>query len=321
MARRIEARVLETTWFERHGSKPVMVIPERWPEDYQRLTKRRIDAILNNPNLALIEAPEFKRRWNVEPWDEQLERALREWLLDRLEGTLRSQSPSLTSCARLVEHAARDSDFCEVAEHYFLLLQWVDWGLVDHLPRLVLAESVPFLPILRYKPSGLAKRAQWEKTWELQRLEDEGKHKDPIPVPPKYTSKDFLDGNYWRLRGKLDVPKERFILFPHCERAADRSPVILWAGFNPLQQAQAIATYYLEMKEREGWGNERLVLLLAGIAELVPWVKQWHNDPHPEHGERMGDYFAQFLSEEAAALGVPASEIPEVAGMLVSTFR
>ncbi|MGH9336916.1 MAG: DUF6429 family protein [Vicinamibacteria bacterium] len=105
------------------------------------------------------------------------------------------------------------------------------------------------------------------------------------------------------------------------ERAADPSPVILWAGFNHLQQAQAIAAYYLDMKDREGWTPERLTPLLAGIAELVLWVKQWHNDPDQEHGERMGDYFAQFLSDEAAALGVPVSEIPEVAATSVSTFR
>jgi len=30
-------------------------------------------------------------------------------------------------------------------------------------------------------------------------------------------SADFLKGDYWRLRGKLDVPKERWVSFPHCE--------------------------------------------------------------------------------------------------------
>ena len=38
-----------------------------------------------DPNIRLIEQPEYKRRWNTEPWESQLERALREWLLDRLE--------------------------------------------------------------------------------------------------------------------------------------------------------------------------------------------------------------------------------------------
>ena len=38
--------------------------------------------------------------------------------------------------------------------------------------ELVEAESVPLLPILRYKPTGLRKRAEWENTWDLQRHED-----------------------------------------------------------------------------------------------------------------------------------------------------
>ena len=38
--------------------------------------------------------------------------------------------------------------------------------------ELVEAESVPLLPILRYKPSGLRNASEWEKTWDLQRQED-----------------------------------------------------------------------------------------------------------------------------------------------------
>ncbi len=60
-----------------------------------------------------------------------------------------------------------------------------------------------------------------------------------IPVPPKYTSADFRKGEWWRLRGKLDVPKERFILYPGAERAGDATPVVGWAGWDHLQQAQA----------------------------------------------------------------------------------
>lgn len=124
-----------------------------------------------------------------------------------------------------------------------------------------------------------------------------------IPVPPKYQSKDFLKSDYWRLRGGLDVPKERFVSFPHCSRDADGSLLIAWAGWNPLQLATAIATYYFDMKDNEGWAPERLVPLLAGIAELVPWIKQWHNDPDPGHGQRMGDYLDILVDDEAKALG------------------
>jgi len=121
-------------------------------------------------------------------------------------------------------------------------------------------------------------------------------------VPPKYQSKDFLKTDYWRLRGGLDVPKERWISYPGCERGADGSLVIAWAGWDHLQQATALATYFIDMKEREGWCRERLQPLLAGLLELVPWLRQWHNDMNPDFGARMGDYYESFVSDEARAL-------------------
>jgi hypothetical protein len=128
-------------------------------------------------------------------------------------------------------------------------------------------------------------------------------------VPPKYQSKDFLKTDYWRLRGGLDVPKERWVSLPGCERGADGSLVIAWAGWNPLQQATAIASYYLDMKENEGWDAARLCPLLAALHELSAWLTQWHNDPDPTHGERMGDYYHSFITEEARSLGYTLTDL------------
>ena len=130
-----------------------------------------------------------------------------------------------------------------------------------------------------------------------------------IPVPPKYRSADFLGNTFWRLRGALDVPKERFVSYPHCERDADPTPVIAWAGWDHLQQAQALAAYYVQMKENEAWPPERLTPLLAGLLELLPWLKQWHNDLDPTHGVRLGDYFADFVAEEARTLGLTLDQV------------
>ena len=128
-------------------------------------------------------------------------------------------------------------------------------------------------------------------------------------LPPKYNSADFLDSTHWRLRGKLDVPKERFISYPHAEREADPTLVIAWAGWDHLQQAKALAAYYVRMKEQEGWAPERLKPLLAGLLELIPWLKQWHNDLDPAYGIGMGDYFAGFVDEEARALGFTLDDV------------
>jgi hypothetical protein len=111
------------------------------------------------------------------------------------------------------------------------------------------------------------------------------------------------------LRGKFDVAKERFITFPFCERDVDQTPVIAWAGWNHLEQAQAIASYYERVKNHEGWGSERRIPLLAAILELLPWLKQWYNDIHPEYHERMGDFFEQFVQEEARTMEITLDDI------------
>jgi hypothetical protein len=131
----------------------------------------------------------------------------------------------------------------------------------------------------------------------------------PIPVPPKYQSKDFLKSDFWRLRGGLDVPKERWISYPGCERGSDGSLVIAWAGWNHLQQATALAGYYMDMKDNEGWDPSRLQPLLASLLELVPWLEQWHNELDPVFGERMGDYYRGFVSQEARELGFTLDDL------------
>jgi hypothetical protein len=387
LARRIAAGEEESSWFTRHGSTPITEIPYEWPEEYKQVVQNRIDLIENNKSIGLIERPEYKRRWNIEPWEQQQERALRNWLLDRLEsyfdfdGRLNTSclrafvfNPSLTTVAKVADIAKQDKDFMQVAELYSGRM---DFDVANLVGELIDAESVPCLPILRYKPSGMDKRAAWERTWDLQRLEDavdtifeierlnkvepdkaeeilqplvaalrideqakaeilreavstvgyvaeatkqklnplnlvmeaakraKQRAVGDIPVPPKYTSADFLCNNFWRLRGKLDVPKERWISFPHCE-GEDGTLIIAWAGYDHLQLVRAIAERYEHTKEQEG---RKLVPLLACIGQLIPWLKQWHNEFDPAFGTRMGDYFENYLTEEAKAFGMSVDQV------------
>ena len=442
LARKMAAGETQTTWFERHGSTPITELPAEWPDDYRQLVERRIDLIESDPNIRLIEQPEYKRRWNTEPWESQLERALREWLLDRLEsyfdfdGRMNDTGQptakldiALVSVAKLADVARQDAEFQQVGELYRDDPAFDVQKLVEEL---VAAESVPLLPVLRYKDSGLRKRAEWEKTWELQREEDRlvaqrvaadertqkareavsdtfGEQKrelksfeqkfreaclsvrdrfapkvdftgaespsvmsrllglhgvnfeggaalsalismekdfesksakfsvlvsatlkdDPeylaavvaresippnpkIDVPPKYTSADFISSGgarYWALRGKLDVPKERCVSFPHCE-GPDGTLVIAWAGYDHLQLARAISAYFVDIQERLGGRDDpRLVPLLACIIELLPWLKQWHHDIDPEFNQRMDEVYEGFVTEEAKNLGMTSEEI------------
>lgn len=333
LARRMAAGEVETAWFPRHRSTPITELPAHWPAEYRALVERRIALIETHLNIGLIERPEYKRRWAMAPWEEMERDALRLWLLDRLERPefWPPADPRILSTTQLADLARQDEDFRAVAEIYG------GPGAADLdslVAELVAKEAVPFLATLRYSESGLRKRADWERTWEMQRAEDridaeaaaavpgalpgalkaaQDRRKQvevgPIPVPPKYRTPDFLSVDFWRLRGGLDVPKERFVSFPHCARDADGSLPILWAGYDHLARARAIATYTVERKERDGWPPERLAPLLAGLLELLPWLRQWHNEYDAEMGTRMGDYYAEFIRDEAQSIGMTEADL------------
>jgi len=335
LARRMAAGELESTWFERHGSTPITEIPAHWPEDYRALVERRLQAIEQSQWITLVEQPEYKRRWNRDSWDDRLHVAAREWLLDRCEQAC--SAAELQTCAQLADRLRRSTEVLRVAEVYccsdVLDLQALVCELVD-------GDNVPQMAATRLKAEAMPKFRAWQETWHRQRLEDaiEARHgvalslpaedsQDPekqaawklaksraelekqeqvgdIPVPPQYKPVDFRKTSYWSLRGKLDVPKERFFSLPGCEKSGDSTLVIGGAGLNHLQRAQAIAAWYLDRKEGEGWEAERLMPMLVALDELIPWLKQWHNEVDPEFGERMGDYYEAFLLEELRNLEI-----------------
>ncbi len=351
LARRMAAGEAQSTWFERHGSTPITEIPPHWPAAYRELVERRIHRIADDSNIRLIEQPEYKRRWNTEPWDEQLEKALEKWLLDRIERAIGRDlnAPEGSEAAQAYQPKVEllttqeitdlvlQSDFREAAEIYR--------GRADFDPHKLVAEliqsaAVPFLPGQRYKETGLRKRVVWEETWDKQRTEDaiddelglnapnvsdadrkrleadakvrKAQRIGDIPVPPKYDSKDFRSSTCWSLRGKLDLPKERFISYPGCSRDGDPCLTVAWAGLDHLQQAKALAAHYGNL-QATGAGQPKLLLVLAGLNELLPWLKQWHNQLDPEFGLKMGDYYEEYVREEAKRFGKSLSDLKHLA--------
>lgn len=276
---------------------------------------RRHSEVRATPSIGAIEALNFKRLWrgqqgvfgsgNRDYAGRALE-AFRSWLLARLEEPRCWPSAELQSTTQLADRVRRDADFLEVARLYS---GRPDVDVEALVKELVLEEGVPYLAAFRYAEPGLRKRALWEDTWALQRREDRGEDVGTIPVPPKYDSKDFAKASYWKHRGKLDVPKEEFVLYPGAERAVDPSPVCGWAGWDHLQRAKALSAWYEKVKANEGWPMEKLVPLLAGLQELVPWLLQWHDEPDPEFGVGMGTYFADYVDQEARDLGLLAAEL------------
>ncbi|MEV5693900.1 BREX-2 system adenine-specific DNA-methyltransferase PglX [Micromonospora globbae] len=306
LARKMRDEGLETQWFARHGSTPITELPGHWSDEYRAVVERRIAVIEGNRNIGLIERPECKRRWASEGWDAMQAKALRDWLLDRCEARELwyhhvdgLEQPRPLTTAQLADELRRDDDVLTVAGIY---APGRDLGKV--IADLVADEHVPHLAALRYKESGLSKRADWEQVWDLQRQEDalpdeaaKREFRKQIPVPPKYTSADFLKGSYWKHRGKLDVPKERFISYPGASRDGDPSLLIGWAGWDHREQAQALATLIVAREQEDGWAADRLLPLVAGLREILPWVRQWHGEFDPEWGASPADIYDGFLAE------------------------
>ena len=313
-------------WFDRHRSTPITEIPDHWPDAYKRIVVKRIELIESNKNINLLERPEYKRRWESEPWDRKQKAALKSWLLDKCEDRRLWFAPDDDGAerarpltVRALANRVRDL-FPEAADVAALYDSGQEFGEV--IAEIVRTEHVPYLAALRYKESGMDKRADWEQVWDLQRQEDElnanldegePEHRLDIPVPPKYAPADFRRNEYWSNRGKLDVPKERFVSYPGAEADTDSTLPLGWAGWDHAQQADALGTLAHERLDAHGWGRDEvtrhlLVPLLAGLRELLPWVDQWHTEPD-DYGETPADHVREDLTELRNTTGITDSEM------------
>ena len=285
-------------WFARHRSVPITEIPGEWPEEYRRVVERRIEIIESNRNIGLIERPECKRRWQSEPWEVREARRLTTWLLDRCEDRslwYDGDEPRPMTVNRLADRLRADAEVIAVARE----LKGADADLADVLKEIIADEHVPYLAACRYKASGLDKRAQWERTWDLQREEDKTGKRLDIPVPPKYAGVDFAKQSYWRHRGKLDVPKERFISYPDASPDSDKDSLLIgWAGWDHKDQATALIGLIGDRSTTDGWDTARLISLLAGLLEIMPWVRQWHGDVDPAFAQSPAEAYDAYLTSE-----------------------
>lgn len=314
LARDVATDISASEWFRVHKRAAPKDVGGPLADLYrQRL--RILDDPEHGKQLRLLETPETKRRWSPPDDAKAFTDAVRAWLLDRIETAFRDQAtPELRTARQLTLELGRDP---AVQAAHELLTEASGLDLVRLISDLVDSEGVPFLAGYRYAETGMEKRASWEETWRLQRLEDAGTLEPElkrlgikaIPVPDKYGPKDFLR-HFWGLRGKLDVPKERFITVPSGNTDEDSTPLVGWAGWDHLQVAQALSGLYQRRKAEDGWAKDRLVPLLAGIDERVPWLLQWHNEPSAAFGGmKLGEFFRDFVAGEAHSLGVAVGDL------------
>ena len=84
---------------------------------------------------------------------------------------------------------------------------------------------------------------------------------------------------------------------PYLEASPDADPTILlgWAGWDHKDQAQALINLIEDRTKDAGWDSERVKPLLAGLLEVMPWVRQWHGEYDEEwEGVPAEEYQAYF---------------------------
>jgi hypothetical protein len=307
LARRLDAGTVRSSWFSRRGSKPITVLPAEWPDDYRTLVDRRLALMESDRSIRILERPEYKRRWASAPWDKQLQEALEAAILDRLEDAelwRDHQGPGTRSVAQLADMLRNNEVLLELARE---LTGNPEPDLVAVICSLAPTEAVPYLAAYRFKPSGLEKFREWQEVWDLQRREDAGE-KVTIPIPPKYSTSDFQKAECWKARGKLDVPKERFVLYPGVGREGDNSLLLGWAGWSHRDQAVALVREIMN-QQALGASNEALIPMIAGLVELEPWLHQWHTELEAEFGSSAAQAVTSQIDQFLAQLQMTRDDV------------
>jgi hypothetical protein len=274
------------------------------PELTELWVRRRV-ATQASPLLGMIEQALYKHPFRhgagsgATSFGVEVAEAADGWLADRVEDVLRS-----STAPRSIEpdEIAMGLDQVDVRA----VCSLGDSTVAERLEGVLYRYSVPYLPPLRYTASGMKKRAAWARAWEVQRREDTGGAPDgSAGSPPAYTPHDFRDATFWQLRGKLDVPRERFILYQGVGRAGhDRFG---WAGWSCHERAAALIDQHETLKvARED--AARLVPLLSGVLELIPWIERWET-VRGERGDPSAQALRLFVETEAQRLDLSLEEI------------
>ncbi|MFY7068462.1 BREX-2 system adenine-specific DNA-methyltransferase PglX [Nocardiopsis changdeensis] len=302
----------ESEWFARNAISRSTTPPAHWPSDYRRVVLARIDALRNDPALRVLERPDFKHRWATPPWESVWRPAVAAWLLQRCEsrelwytlGTDGVERPTVRPLSELIGALENDPDVIAAVETHS-----PGSTVRKVLAALLAEEHVPFLAALRFRASGLRKHREWTRLWDLQwRWENpppsgDTADADPsgAPSPPKFTAADFLRKSYWANRGKFDMPNERFTSYsPDPSPGLSPTSMLGWAGWDARDRAWALVDIVERNLATPQAPTQTVVPLLAGLAEILPWVDRVGAGIGPRRSHRDGvelrRRFAEYLN-------------------------
>ena len=146
--------------------------------------------------------------------------------------------------------------------------------------EIIADEHVPFLAASATRPPGCASARQWERTWDLQREEDAtGKRLGHRRCRRSTAGADFREA---RRTGGTAASST-------CRRSASsptpapaRTATTRCCSAGPAgttaSRPRALIDADRGALDQDGWDADRLMPLLAGLAEVMPWVRQWHGE-------------------------------------------
>jgi len=235
---------LLTKWFSRHRWEALQSLPSDAPATVRERVARRIRTTERSAALRVLESATYKRRWANPDYPTEEAVGLQVWLTERIEKVARDRGRplSIDQIAASLQDDVRVLAVCEV------LTGRRDFDLTQLVAERIASDAVPNCDSHIYKGSGLDKRNAWLRTWDEQRREDAGEDVTP-DVAPSYGKPDFLSPEYYSIRGKLDVPRERFIAFTEIPRRSGAATLFGWAGWTPMQRLKAILAIDEELED------------------------------------------------------------------------
>ncbi len=269
LARRVASGEEETKWFDRHRLEPVTEIPSEYDEGYAAVLRARLALIESDETVGILEQPAYKRRWTQTVWDERVRSAATALLADGLEASVRESGPSQPASLNLLANRlARDERLLAIAS----LLGASTDTLAATLGRILDASAVPDSPSRFLKRTGLQKlvadavsgspdntvpfepgrATNWKGVWRLQEREDRGEVIEPMPVAPPFKPADYAQPSGWKLRGKFNVPNERFIAYDDVQPRRYG-----WGGWTVAERARASLEIFQLRNDQDRNASER----------------------------------------------------------------
>jgi hypothetical protein len=94
-----------------------------------------------------------------------------------------------------------------------------------------------------------------------------------------------------------------------------------WAGWDHREQAHALVTLIEERSTADGWDTSRLTPLLAGLAEIMPWVRQWHAEIDDRFGVSPAEGYEAYLADQREKHSLTEEELTSWTGPPVRRGR